>query len=162
MLRSGAEYLEGIRDGRKVYVGRELVTDITKHPAFQNSARSFATLFDNKKLPEHIDTMSYEENGERFSSWYLLARNKDDLRKRAGAHKMLARWSHGLLGRSPDHVASFITGLCMMPEIFENNRAGDFREQPQGLRQESAELSRLPAEEGPVCFLCSDQPARRA
>ncbi len=124
MLRSGAEYLEGVRDGRKVYVGRELVTDITKHPAFQNSARSFAALYDNKKQPEHIDTLSYEENGERFSAWYLLAKSKDDLRKRAGAHKMLARWSHGLLGRSPDHVASFITGLCMMPELFEGNRKG--------------------------------------
>ncbi len=124
MLRSGAEYLEGIRDGRKVYVGAELVEDVTTHPAFKNSARSFAGLFDYKKQPDVLDVMSYEEDGERVSTWYLLARNKDDLRKRAAAHKQIARQSYGLLGRSPDHVASFITGLAMMPSLFEGNRAG--------------------------------------
>jgi 4-hydroxyphenylacetate 3-monooxygenase len=124
MLRSGAQYLEGIRDGRRVYVGRERVTDVTTHPAFRNSARSFASLFDRKKDAANIDVMSYQEDGDRFSTWYLLAKSKDDLRKRAAAHKMLAKWSYGLLGRSPDHVASFVTGLAMAPALFEGNRAG--------------------------------------
>ena len=31
-MRTGAEYLESLRDGRKVYVGGELVDDITSHP----------------------------------------------------------------------------------------------------------------------------------
>src|SRR5581483_8001638 len=32
--------------------------------------------------------------------------------------------SYGLLGRSPDHVASFVTGLAFAPELFEGNRKG--------------------------------------
>src|SRR5262249_51583546 len=35
-----------------------------------------------------------------------------------------ASWTYGLLGRSPDHVASFLTGLAMCPELFESNRDG--------------------------------------
>jgi 4-hydroxyphenylacetate 3-monooxygenase len=124
MLRSGREYLEGIRDGRKVYVGRELVADVTKHPAFQNSARLFASLYDRKKQAENLDVMSYQEDGDRYSTWFLPAKSKDDLRRRAAAHKQLARSSYGLLGRSPDHVASFINGLAMVPSLFEGNQAG--------------------------------------
>ena len=49
MLRTGSDYLASIRDGRKIYVGSELVRDVTAHPAFRNSARSFAELYDRKR-----------------------------------------------------------------------------------------------------------------
>src|ERR1700723_546703 len=81
MLRSGLEYLEGLRDGRRIYLGGELVKDVTQHAAFRNSARSFADLFDRKRSAEHIDAMSFEENGERYPIWFLQPKNKDDLRR---------------------------------------------------------------------------------
>lgn len=124
MLRSGQEYLEAIQDGRKVYIGGELVRDVTKHVAFRNSAQSFADLYDRKKSAEHIDAMSFEVNGEKSSIWFLQPKTKEDLRRRAEGHRRLAQWSHGLLGRSPDHVASFVAGLAMEPALFEGNRAG--------------------------------------
>ena len=34
MLLTGNEYLESIRDGRRVYLGGELIGDVTAHPAF--------------------------------------------------------------------------------------------------------------------------------
>ena len=40
MLKSGAEHLESLRDGRVVYIGRERVDDVTTHPAFRNAART--------------------------------------------------------------------------------------------------------------------------
>ena len=43
---------------------------------------------------------------------------------RTETHRRVADWSYGLLGRSPDHVASFVTGLAMSPELFEGNRKG--------------------------------------
>jgi 4-hydroxyphenylacetate 3-monooxygenase len=124
MLRSGKDYLAAIRDGRCIYVGNELVRDVTAHAAFRNSARSFADIYDRKRSAEHVDAVSYEENGERFSSWYLMPRDRDGLRKRTEAHRRVASWTYGLLGRSLDHVASFVTGLAMSPELFEGNRKG--------------------------------------
>src|SRR5262245_30675215 len=100
MLRAGADYLEGLRDGRRIYLGSELVKDVTEHPAFRNTARSFANLFDRKRDPEHVDEMSYVENGERFPIWFLKARSQDDLRRRMAGHRRIAVWSYGLLGRS--------------------------------------------------------------
>ena len=34
MLMTGKEYLQSIRDGRVIYVGKERVKDQTTHPAF--------------------------------------------------------------------------------------------------------------------------------
>jgi 4-hydroxyphenylacetate 3-monooxygenase len=124
MLRAGADYLKGLQDGRKVYLGSELVKDVSKHPAFRNTARSFAGLFDRKRDAENVDVLSYAENGERFPIWFLKPRSQDDLRRRMAGHRRIASWSYGLLGRSPDHVASFVAGLVMQPELFEGNRKG--------------------------------------
>ena len=49
MLRTGAEHLETLRDGRVVYIGSEKVTDVTAHPAFRNGARSMAAIYDMKR-----------------------------------------------------------------------------------------------------------------
>ena len=46
MLKTGAEYLEGLRDGRVIYVGGEQIDDVTTHPAFRGAARSYAGLYD--------------------------------------------------------------------------------------------------------------------
>jgi 4-hydroxyphenylacetate 3-monooxygenase len=124
MMRSGADYLEALRDGRRVYLGSELVRDVTTHAAFRNTARSFAEIYDRKQAPENRDALSFEEDGEAFSIWFLKSKTKDDLRKRSEGHRRVAQWSYGLLGRSPDHVASFVSGLAMHPELFEANRKG--------------------------------------
>ena len=42
MLMSGKEYLESIRDGRRVYIGSERVEDVTTHPAFRNAAHLYS------------------------------------------------------------------------------------------------------------------------
>ena len=57
MLLTGKEYLESIRDGRKIYIGSERVDDVTAHPAFRNAARSFADIYDRKRAPENRDVM---------------------------------------------------------------------------------------------------------
>src|SRR5215218_4254918 len=76
MLLDGKEYLESIRDGRRVYVGSERVDDVTTHPAFRNAARSFAMIYDRKRAPENRAVMTFEEGGETFSSYFLLPRTR--------------------------------------------------------------------------------------
>lgn len=119
MLKTGKDHLECLRDGRVVYIGGEKVDDVTTHPAFAESARSMAALYDMKADPANRDEMSFEENGERFSMYYLRPKNRDDLRRRMRAHKRIADETCGLFGRSPDHVSSFVTGLAMKPDVFD-------------------------------------------
>lgn len=43
---TGQDFLESLRDGREVWIHGEKVKDVTTHPAFRNSARSIARLYD--------------------------------------------------------------------------------------------------------------------
>jgi 4-hydroxyphenylacetate 3-monooxygenase len=124
MLRTGKEHIERLKDGRIVFIGNERVDDVTTHPAFRNAARTVAAIYDMKADPTNREVMSFAEGegGERYSMYYLRARGPDDLRRRTRCHRMIADLTYGLLGRSPDHVASFVAGLAMNPAVFA---AGD-------------------------------------
>ena len=39
MIKTGQQHLEGLRDGRVVYIGDERVNDVTTHPAFAQAKR---------------------------------------------------------------------------------------------------------------------------
>jgi 4-hydroxyphenylacetate 3-monooxygenase len=118
MLKTGDQHLESLRDGRTVYIGKEKVTDVTAHPAFRNAARSMAAIYDLKAAPENRDAMSFDENGKRFSKYFLRPKSRADLEARSLTHRRIAEMSYGMLGRSPDHVASFVTGMATKPEEF--------------------------------------------
>ncbi len=113
MLKSGKEHLEGLRDGRVIYIGAERVTDVTTHAAFRNAAQTVAAIYDMKRDPANREAMTYEEDGDRHSIYYLRARTREDLQRRMIGHKMIADMTYGMFGRSPDHVASFVTGMAM-------------------------------------------------
>lgn len=124
MLKTGTDYLETIRDGRRVYIGGERVEDVTTHPAFRNAAHSFAMIYDRKRAPENRDVMTFAEDGDIFSAYFLLPRTQDDLRRRFETHRRIASWTHGLLGRSPDNFPSYVSGLVMDPAMFDRIRPG--------------------------------------
>ena len=121
MLKTGKDHLEGLRDGRIVYIGSEKVTDVTTHPAFAHAAQTIADMFDAKREKKNLDLFSYEEDGERYSMWYLRAKTKDDLRRRMKCHKAIADMTYGMMGRSPDHVSGFVTGMSTAPEVFDTD-----------------------------------------
>ena len=121
MIKTGKQHLEGLKDGRVVYIGDEKVEDVTTHPAFREAAKTVAALYDLKHDPELQDALSYEEDGERYSMWFLQAKSREDLRKRTTAHKLIADQTCGMMGRSMDHVASFVTGMATSPSIFDTD-----------------------------------------
>jgi 4-hydroxyphenylacetate 3-monooxygenase len=125
MLMTGKQYLESIRDGRVLYVGRERVTDQTRHPAFAGAARTYAALYDLKSDPTLRAVMTFEEHGQRYNMYYLQPRSQDDLRRRNRAHKKITQFCFGLMGRTPDAVAGNITGLSMKPEVFNSEPGGN-------------------------------------
>src|SRR4030095_3491825 len=55
---TGAEFLESLRQGREVYINGERVRDAPPHPAFRNSARSIARLYDALHDPATKDVLT--------------------------------------------------------------------------------------------------------
>ena len=76
-----------------------------------------AAIYDMKADPANRDTMSYEEDGGRHSIYFLRAKTRDDLQRRMEGHRRIADLTYGMFGRSPDHVASFVTGMAMKPDV---------------------------------------------
>ena len=123
MLRTGKEHLETLRDGRVVYVGGERIDDVTRHPAFRGAAETVAGIYDLKADPANREVMSYEEDGGRHSFYFLRARTREDLQQRMEGHRRIAEFTYGMFGRSPDHVASFVTGMAMKPDALPKPNA---------------------------------------
>jgi 4-hydroxyphenylacetate 3-monooxygenase len=119
-LRSGAEYLRSLNDGRQVFVDGEKVGDVTKHPAFREAARSVARLYDIAAAPENRERMIFAspKTGAPVLRCYQIPKSHADLRARRLFSEKWAEATFGLMGRSPDHVASFFTGYAAVPSVF--------------------------------------------
>jgi 4-hydroxyphenylacetate 3-monooxygenase len=124
VLISGQQKLERMRDGRAVYIGADRVDDVTSHPAFRQGAQTIAGLYDRKADPAQRELFAFEEDGERFSLYWLRCRSQHDLRRRMRALKAIADMSYGFVGRSPDQVAGLITGLAMNAGLLDRLHAG--------------------------------------
>jgi 4-hydroxyphenylacetate 3-monooxygenase len=122
MLKDGERYLEGLRDGRVIYVGGERVDDVTTHPGFRNAARSYARIYDARFEDRYRDILSFEEDGERYATYFLRPRSRDDLARRTRCSEVIAELTYGMMGRSPDFVGGYITGAAIQPGVFDRGK----------------------------------------
>ncbi len=111
---TGAEYLESIRDGREIWIYGERVKDVTKHPAFRNTVRMIARLYDALHDPARKDTLTIATDtgsGGYTHRFYRATRNAEELVAARDAIAEWARVSYGWIGRSPDYKAAFLATL---------------------------------------------------
>lgn len=122
MIRTGQEYLRSLRDGRTVWFDGELVKDVAEHPAFRNTARSVARLYDLAHDGGIGDSLTVVPEGgkeeDRILRAYHVPRSYDELVARRQAFKTWSEASFGFLGRSPDYMAAGIAGFLAKPELF--------------------------------------------
>src|ERR1700733_14880889 len=91
---TGDEYLESLDDGREIWIYGERVANVATHPAFRNTARMIARLYDslhdparNKKIVVPTDTGSNGYTHAFFKAPYTVA----DLQQGADAITEWAR-----------------------------------------------------------------------
>ncbi|MCZ6738900.1 MAG: Pyoverdin chromophore biosynthetic protein pvcC, partial [Actinobacteria bacterium] len=118
-LLTGDQYLESLRDGRSVYIDGERVKDVTKHPAFRNSARSIARLYDAMHDPDQKDVLlGVDRHGIETHKFFMPSYSAEELMAAREAIAAWARLSYGFMGRSPDYKASFMATLGAAPEFY--------------------------------------------
>ncbi len=120
-IRTGLEYLEGLRARpREVWLRGKRVEDVTAHPAFARPLAHTAALFDLQHDPEYMDLLTYvADNGERAPIAHLPTYTQEDLKKRGAAYRIFAEQTMGMMGRSPDFLASVIHGFAESAELLE-------------------------------------------
>jgi 4-hydroxyphenylacetate 3-monooxygenase len=128
-LRTGAKYLDDIRtDGRRVFFEGEVVRDVTSHPAFRGAASSIAILWDIAANPENREVMTFTSpaTGRPVLRCFQIPRQPTDLALRRRMSECWALATFGLMGRTPDHVAGFLSGFAAKPSVFAKLAGRDF------------------------------------
>jgi len=81
-MRTGREYREALRDGRRVWVmGEGWVEDVTTHPATQAMVEEYAAWYDRHLDPEWQELLlaPADAAGERVPWAYVLPKSSEDL-----------------------------------------------------------------------------------
>ena len=120
MTRSGKDYIDGLRDNRRVFIDGEYISDVTAHPAFAAAVESIARVYDMANDPENQEVMTFSSptTGAPVNMSFLIPRSEDDLRRRRVALRKTAEMTAGIMGRGPEHVASFLSGWAGRADVF--------------------------------------------
>lgn len=118
--RTGEQYLEGLRDDRAVWLGKEKV-DVLNHPVLAGSARGMAGYFDWQHKYADDCLVPDPETGKPMNASLIVPRNGDDLARRHRCFERLAQYSYGMLGRTPDYVNVTLAGFVARDDIFTKN-----------------------------------------
>ncbi|MDM5196757.1 4-hydroxyphenylacetate 3-hydroxylase N-terminal domain-containing protein [Fictibacillus enclensis] len=131
---TGKEYLESLQDGREIWLNGERVKDVVNHPAFRNSVRSIARLYDALHDPKYKDVLTAETDTGSGTLTHKFFRSSHTSKELLEARDAIAEWSrltYGQMGRSPDYKASFLGTLGANPEYYapyENNARKWYKE----------------------------------
>lgn len=117
---TGEEYLESLRDGREIWLNGERVKDVTTHPAFRNSARSIARLYDAIHDPAQSAELTVpSDTGDGMTHpFFVVPRDSEDLIAGRNAIAAWQRLVYGFMGRTPDYKASLLGTLGANPDFY--------------------------------------------
>ena len=112
-IRRGEEYLESLRDGRRLWLMGQRVEDVTTHPALTGCAHSVAAVYDLQHDVAHQEllTMPSPSSGQLVSRAYQLPKSVDDLARQRRMYEYLVRRAGGVAARLPQHLATVVLGL---------------------------------------------------
>ena len=114
------EFFDSLRDDREIWIYGERVKDVTAHPAFRNTVRMLARLYDalhdGRKgvLCMETDTGS----GGYTHRFFRPSRNAEEMVAARDAVAEWARVTYGWMGRSPDYKAAFLATLGANAEFY--------------------------------------------
>ena len=128
--RTGAEYIAGLRDrAADIYIGGEKVADVTRHPAFAGGLQTIAGLLDMQHDPATRDEMTYTSpsTGDPVGLSFIMPRNPEDLARRRNMMRNWAKFSCGMMGRTPDFLNVAVMSMAAASDYSGQNRP-DFKQ----------------------------------
>lgn len=111
MIRTGQQYRDSIRDGRRVFVGGERVKDVTNHPMFKPLVDIRARFFDMQHEQKTRDIMSYRDGDEMHAIANKLPRTRDDWWAKRKATDTLLEEVGGVVTRVGDETVGEMWSL---------------------------------------------------
>jgi 4-hydroxyphenylacetate 3-monooxygenase len=113
-MRTGAEYREALRDGRRVWViGEGLVDDVTVHPATRATVDEYAAWYDRHFDPEWRDVVLTppDAGGERRPWAFVLPKSSNELRSMGRCYSATTFLSAGNITHTPAYGNLIALGI---------------------------------------------------
>ncbi len=139
MLRTGTEYRESLRDGRKVWViGEGEVEDVTAHSATRAMVDEYVAWYDRHFDPEWRDTLF---NGEGLPWGYVLPNSADDLVGMGRCFAATTFLSAGNITHTPAY--GHLIALGVLGELQQQNASAEQIAHAEAYRQQIAHTGRF-------------------
>ena len=122
-LRTGAQFVESLKDGRRVVMGVRAIADVTAEPALRRGIDTLATLFDDQfDATAREATTSIEPNsGARIATGWLVPREKADLHRHMAMIRHSTFHTFGVFGRPPDYGPVKAIGFLAFNHLIEKD-----------------------------------------
>lgn len=122
MPKDGKAYLASIKDNRSIYIDGRRVSDVATDHCFKSAIATAAGLYDYQAAAENVEAMTFVSptSGDRVNLAWQLPKTYSDLVKRRHALESWSGLTCGMIGRSPDHVASTLAGFRMGISAFQS------------------------------------------
>ena len=142
-IRTGAQLLESLCDGREVWIEGARVDDVIQDPRLTGGARTLAELFDLQHDPDIEDQMTYVSptTGDRVGLSHIQPSTREDLTRRRAMVKHWSDHTLGMFGRSPDFVNVMISSFAAAADAIGTDGAGNLRAYHEHIRENDLALS---------------------
>jgi aromatic ring hydroxylase len=110
-VRTGNNYVEALRDGRRVFQAGRRIEDVAAHPGFAGTVRTLAGLYDRQHGAAEAATMAVDWDGEQISYSYLPPSSPQELAAKRGNIELWSNETLGQMGRYPDFCSELAVGL---------------------------------------------------
>ena len=165
-MRTGAEYREALRDGRKLWVlGEGRVEDVTTHPATRAMVDEYVAWYDRHFDPAWQDVVLTRPgaDGARLPVSYLVPRSADDLSRMGRCFSTTTFLSAGNITHTPAY--GHLIALGVLHAVGLAGVSADQAKNAEAYRAEIARSGRFltfAAGAAPIGFRLRPDPAERA
>src|SRR3954447_9360884 len=124
-IRTGKQFLEALKDDRRIFMDGEEIGDIAHDPRTAGAAQTLAELYDMQHEPALREQMIFTSpsGGKPVGLSFIEPKTVDDLIRRREMIKLWMDRTCGMFGRSPDFLNVMLTGLAAAaPEFGKSDR----------------------------------------
>ena len=124
-IRTGRQYLEGLRDDRNVWMHGKKVQDVTNENGLKRCAHTLANFIDRQHEPKYINNLTYiDDDGDRCALAFKTPKSKEDIKDRGKSYYEWAKWSNGYFGRTPDYKNASLMSFAAASSFLEKGIKG--------------------------------------
>src|ERR1700730_449418 len=120
-IMNGKHFIERLNrlDNEIWFDGKKIKGKISEHPAFKGIVTTKASLYDLQNNSDIKDELTFflPEKEDPIGLSYLQPKTKEDLKRRRKMMEHWARFTHGMMGRSPDYMNTVVMSFASSAAI---------------------------------------------